>query len=158
MQLNVGKKLAANHDGQCEKCFSKRWGLFYVFAGLTTSSIIFLCFLFFRTFPNDMVLSAILFVCLMAIFLAVFLQIKAIFAVEIFEWGVSKRQLGALTKIYWDEINIATYGAAITLNAGKKKVVVNPLIFKNSREVFVFIEKKLAHSRTSKTVSVTNLI
>lgn len=105
-----------------------------------------------------MVLNAILFVCLIAIFLAVFLQIKANFAVEIFEWGVSKRQLGALTKIYWDEINIATYGAAITLNEGKKKVVVNPLIFKNSREVFVFIEKKLAHSRTSKTVSVTNLI
>ena len=145
MQVNVRNKSVTKQSDEGEKCFSKRWWIFYVFTALMATGIIFLCFTFFRFDPKITALDAIIFFCITAIFFAVFLQIKGIFSVEIFEWGVSNRQMGKFTKTCWDEISSVTYGAGITLNAGKKNIVVNPSIFQNSKEVYVFIERKLVH-------------
>ena len=148
MQVDVKNKSATKHN---DKCFSKRWWIFYVFTALMATGIIFLWLSFFRSNLKITALDAITFVCITAIFLAIFLQIKGIFSVEIFGWGVSYRQMGKFTKTYWDEISSVTYGAGITLNAGKKNIVVNPSIFQNSKEIYVFIEKKLAHLQSERT-------
>ena len=147
MQINVRFKPATKHSDHHEKRLLKRWWIFYVFVTVMAVSTIFLGLLFFSFSPEITVLDVILFICITAILLAVFLQVKANFAVEVFEWGVLNQHMGKCTKIYWNEIRNVTYGTAINLNAGKKNIRVNPSIFQNSKEVYVFIESKLAHLR-----------